>query len=115
MPQAADFAINFLWSIARHPPRAPSLAPDPWPIEPLGVPRWAGNHIPLQPPGAVWAFAHAIREQWGGPSTRFQNRKPGLVQDLLLQQLVKMRTDALLKSKGYLMMFAPAVVGPRLG
>jgi hypothetical protein len=106
MPQAADFAINFLRSIARHPPRAPSLAPDPWPIEP---------HIPPQPPGVVWAFAHAIREQWGGPSTRFQNRKPGLVQDLLLQQLVKMRTDALLKSKGYLMMFAPAVVGPRLG
>src|SRR5215510_4322926 len=48
-------------------------------------------------------------------STRFHTWKPGPVHDLLLQQLVKMRTDALLKGKCYLTVFSTAVNGPRLG
>src|SRR5262245_3514805 len=77
-------------------------------------------HLPSTK-GRVWAFTSRLMRrasdwrEWDVLSTSFHTWKPGLVHDLLLQQLVKMRTDALLKGKGYLMVFAPAVTGPRLG
>src|SRR5262249_20366932 len=78
---------------------------------PVSIQRRLSVHVSPQPRGKL---ASDWRE-WDVLLTSFHTWKPGLVHDLLLQQLVKMRTDALPEGKGYLMVFAPTVSGPRLG